>query len=318
MKRVLKRSTKRYIIVTILVLILMGLVGFGVYAVVHKQLKTEYDEKLHLSEEALNEQVRYGLVAIEDISAGDLLTNENVSYIEFYSSQPQELFLTNDDLGKIVLVNISANTQITKSMITNQQVNKGLREVQYSEIRLSANIKNNDYVDVRIGYPNGENYVVLSKKQIKNFTENSPDCFLWQQEEEIERMSAAIVDCYLYTDSYLYVTKYIEPNIQDASIVTYVPTLQTIAQIKSDPNILKIASDYLSEKVRMQLENRLVEYQQLDINEKWSEKVIQSQPDIVENSEKVIQGQPDIVENDAINQTTETDGDDYFGTNKGE
>jgi hypothetical protein len=117
----------------------------------------------------------------------------------------------------------------------------------------------NDTVDVRIFYPNGESYVVLAKKEIKGLLPDTLGVYFWLEEEELLRMSAAIVDAGLYPGSRLYVTKYIEPNIQEASVVTYTPSLSILSLIENDPNIIERCSQDLSKGVRKALENRLAE-----------------------------------------------------------
>lgn len=258
MKKIIRRSTKRYVLVSIVFLALMVAVGLGSYAIVYNNLSKSYNQKLEEKENELNSQSRKGYVAVVDLAAGDILANENVEFKTFYSSEPQEIFLSEGAIGKILLIDVQAETQITKQMITEQTIDKNLREVRYSEIELFSNISMNDWCDVRIVYPNGENYVVLSKKQIKNRTEDM-QTFLWLNEEEIQLMSAAIVDCFLNSGSNLYVTKYISPTIQEETIVTYIPSLQTMQLIKDNPNIVNIASKYLSEVLRLGLEERLQE-----------------------------------------------------------
>ncbi len=63
-------------------------------------------------------------------------------------------------------------------------------------------------------------------------------------------MSAAIVDASLYHGSKLYMTKYIEPNIQEASIITYTPSVSILSLIENDPNIVNRCSQVLNKEVR--------------------------------------------------------------------
>ena len=123
----------------------------------------------------------------------------------------------------------------------------------------------NDTVDVRIFFPNGESYVVLSKKVMKEYVQETASVFLWMDEEEQLRMSAAIVDAALYPGAKLYVTKYIEPNIQEASVITYTPSLPILSLIEDDPNIVARCSQKLNKDVRKALENRLSDSMKTDV-----------------------------------------------------
>jgi hypothetical protein len=116
-------------------------------------------------------------------------------------------------------------------------------------------------------YPNGENFVVLSKKLLKGLQPDTSYCYLWVDEEELLRMSAAIVDAGLYPGSRLYMTRYIEANIQDPSIITYTPSISVLSLIENDPNIINRCSQVLNKEVRKALENRLARSMDIDVKE---------------------------------------------------
>jgi hypothetical protein len=152
-------------------------------------------------------------------------------------------------------------------MITDNIVTSELREVEYQVFNINSNIISNDIIDVRINFPNGESLIVLSKKAIKGITDGSVLCYLWLNAEEILRMSAAIVDAALYPGTLLITTKYIEPSIQEASEVTYTPSLAILDLLETDPNILERSSQELSKNVRKALENRLADSMSTDVSE---------------------------------------------------
>jgi hypothetical protein len=210
--------------------------------------------------------------AVEDIPGGSEITEDKLKYVEVSADQAQEFYMTKDDIGKISLIDIKAGTQILKLMLTKESLADNIREVEFNSFRINSNITDNSYVDIRIMYPNGENYVVLSKKVIKNLNKENGNCYLWLDAEEISRVSGAIVDCYVNEGSKLYTVKYIEPSIQEASKITYTPNIDIIDLIKEDPNILQIASDYLNSSIRAGLEDRLRQfYSEHEDVSNWSE-----------------------------------------------
>jgi hypothetical protein len=152
-------------------------------------------------------------------------------------------------------------------MLTETKVSSDLREVEYQILNINSNILSNDTIDVRIVFPNGESLVVLSKKIIKGITEGTVMCYLWLDPQEILKMSAAIVDAALYPGTRLITTKYIEPSIQDASEVTYTPSLSILELLETDPNILERSSKELEKEVRKALENRLAYSMSTDVSE---------------------------------------------------
>ena len=79
-------------------------------------------------------------------------------------------------------------------------------------------------------------------------------------EEETQLISSAIVDAGVY-EAILYTTTYLEPSIQEASVVTYQPSADVLNLIHSNPNILNIATDNLSELARTEMQRRLSVYE---------------------------------------------------------
>lgn len=269
-RRKMKRTTKQYIIVSLISMITMGTVAIVTAVLITNQLKQEYEQKLGEISREIEENKREVLISSSDITRGEILTSTMVEAMTCYSSEPQDLFITSEDLGKALLIDLPSGTQIMESMVTEHVVASELREVQYDVIHRNSNLLVNDVVDIRIFFPNGEDYTVLSKKMIKPIGETAIESLLWLEEEEIIRMQSAVVDAYLYQGAYLYTSRYIEPNLQEATIVNYEPSVEAIHLIQENPNILLTATNELSKTVRKALENRLSKSLNRDISEpRW-------------------------------------------------
>ena len=264
-RKKIKRSTRQYITVALICILVIGGAAIFASVIITSQIRSDYKGLLNevYKDMELNQRTVY--VASSDISSGEVIREDKVERMKVYSSQPQDIFLEENQLGKTALVNISSGTQILKTMITNHTISSKIREIEYNVINLSSNIMVSDTVDIRIFYPNGESYVVLSKKELKGLITETSCIYLWMEEEELLRMSAAIVDAGLYPGSRLYVTKYIEPNIQEASLITYTPSLSILSLIENDPNIIERCSQELSKEVRKALENRLANSMGIDV-----------------------------------------------------
>lgn len=265
-KRRIKRTTRQYFIVALICIVVIGGAAIFTSAVVTGQIKEEYQALLTKAHYDIKINQRNVYVATSEIMGGNYITEDNVEKKTVYASQPEKIYITDKDIGKIALVDIPVGTQLINSMLTDKEISSELRELEYNVIYISSNIANNDTVDVRISYPNGENYVVLSKKAIKGVVSETATCYLWLEEEELLRMSAAIVDAGLYSGTKLSVTKYVEPNIQQASAVTYTPSLSILALLESDPNIVERYSQELNKEVRKALENRLAKSMETDVS----------------------------------------------------
>ncbi len=263
----IKRTTRQYIIVAFICIVIIGGASFFTTILITKQVKVEYNTLLTAAREELKENQREVYVAIDDIPAGEVITENQIRKAIVYSSQPQNSYISVNEVGQQALIDIPKDTQITAAMLIDDMVSDELREVEYQIITVNTNIVSNDTIDIRIVFPNGESLVVLSKKMIKGITEGSLMCYLWLDSEEILRMSAAIVDAALYPGTQLVTTKYIEPSIQEASEITYIPSLAILELLETDPNVLERSSQQLNREVRKALENRLASSMATDVAE---------------------------------------------------
>lgn len=317
-KKKIKRSTKQYLIVAIICITVIGAAAMITSMLIADQIKDEYEAKLKAAYDEMEINQRSIYVATADIMAGERITNDNIIEKIVYASQAVETYYRLDEDGdNLALIDIPKDTQITKTMTTKNQVSSEIREVEYDVINLSNNVHNNDTIDVRLLYPNGESYVVLSKKSIKGIALEVPNCFFWLDEEEIHRMSAAIVDAGLYPGSRLTTTKYIEPNIQDESVVTYTPSIAILTLLESDPNILERCSQELNKEVRKALENRLASSMDLDVSEiSWdvNPNIITAKTYDTRNDEP--SREDSINESEAVNIHENNEADVDLGTNK--
>ncbi len=260
MKRRLKRSTKQHIIVSLLCIIIFGGIFLTAYLTVFINLKKNYETEINELSNQLETNKINVYEASKDIPAGSVITKDKLMFKQVLSEQPQDDYITERELGMVTLIDIKTGTPLLKSMLTKKLSDNSMREAEFNTFYLNSNLKENDYVDIRILYPNGENYIVLSKKQVKNLSLEKNDCFMWLNADELLRISGAIVDCFLKEGSKLYCVKYIEPRIQEASVITYIPNADVIRLIQKDPNVVQKATEKLSISVRSELESRLNQF----------------------------------------------------------
>jgi len=148
----------------------------------------------------------------------------------------------------------------------NEKINSDVRENEFSMFFLPSNLKKNEMIDIRIAFPNGEDYIVLSKKKIYDISLAKNTVWVWLDEREIHRMGSAIIDAYLHSGTKLYVLKYVQPELQDEVSSTYVVNEYIMEVMRKSPNILRLATNDLSLEVRRQLDERLKTLPPEDIN----------------------------------------------------
>lgn len=255
MRKKLTRTQKQYIAAA-LASITVITAGFGVaYATNMQRIKNSYQTQIQALESEILTNKKVVYVADGKIPAGSKIGLDNVREQETLLEQNEKHFISSEDFGKLAVIDIKKGQAVTKNMLT-PELPKGLREEEFSLLKLNRNLKENDLVDIRVRFPNGENYIVLSKKSLKNLDLETGNCFLWLEEQETLMMSAAIVDAYLHDGATLYTTKYIESG-QEASEITYEPNESVMLMMANDPNILEEAKREMNLKARQELEERL-------------------------------------------------------------
>lgn len=306
------KKSKRILTLLIVVLVILAAgCGFLGY-----MFKTTYDEATALTEE-LNSNTQTVYVASKFIEAGDTILaegdNANVELQTIYTGLESFNYITDEQLGSVCRVDCDMGTPIMFNMVSEEEFAADTREYEISVVNLATDQADNDYIDVRIAYPNGEDYIVLSKKKVSNL--NLSACVFTTQanEEEILRMQSAIIDAYTMTGARIYSTRYVESNVQDDAIPTYLVRSETLDLINSDPNILTKATTTLNLAARLALETRLgnLTEEQLDavaegygLADTAHSQIISGTADgtIVEDDEATT--------DDAATETTEEDTDD--------
>ncbi len=143
-------------------------------------------------------------------------------------------------------ISIPAGTIITNSMITtlSDALTNDKRIQEYSSIVLPSELKTGDYIDIRFELPTGQDYIVLSKKEVVNTNEST--IWLNVSESEILLLNSAMVEAWTITGTKLYAIEYVDAGMQDAAKVTYKPSAEVTDLINNNPNITKEAMNALS------------------------------------------------------------------------
>lgn len=150
------------------------------------------------------------------------------------------------------------------------------RAVEVKVVALPSRLKEGDLVDIRIQYPNGEEYVVLSKRGCHELSLEEGRVTLFLTEEELLRLSSSIVDC-VQMDGTLYTVRYLRDRKQEASISNYIPSTEICNLIKSDSNIIGEATSILEEKMRKNLEERIGVWKESAKEERSDEETVWTQ-----------------------------------------
>lgn len=220
----------------------------------YKEHTSKIEQQLALAQKQLNEERSAITVVKENHLAGTILREEDLVTM----SVPRAAIPDNavDDLQKLIgkypKIDLQKNTLITSPMLYEEGVTPNdLRNQEFKLIQLPFKLSTKDFVDVRIKFPTGQDYIVLSKKKVQDLNNGT----IWYQmnEEEILLMSSAIVDAFI-NDATIYALSYVDPYMQEKAYVNYPPNAKVQELILTDPNIVNVATKYLEKRLREKLE----------------------------------------------------------------
>lgn len=172
---------------------------------------------------------------------------ENLTDNYYIEVNGQKQYLELDSVPLVAKVNMNKNTVITTDLITkgDNLVQDDVRKQQYNTIVLPMDLATGDYIDIRLMFPNGQDFIVVSKKEVEipiiGGVDSVDTIWLNLTEDEILHMSCAIVDAAQVNGAKIYATKYTEAGMQEAATPTFVANLSTLELLKRDPNILESA-----------------------------------------------------------------------------
>lgn len=145
----------------------------------------------------------------------------------------------NDIVGKYWKVDVKPGTTVTKSVVMESDLVEPVYEQDMTFDMLPLGIEVGDYVDIKISLPYGQTFYVMAHKRIEELVIENYTVKMYMTATELEIWESAMVDYALYK-SYgmkLWVSKYVEPGLQD-EVKTYYPVRNEIADlVKISPNI---------------------------------------------------------------------------------
>lgn len=221
------------------------LIGSIVIALLFMQL-TNLQKQIKEKETA----TRQVYVLKKDVKSGAQITADDVVLTEASKDIIPADYINLSDItdNTIVKLDLTKGIVLSKTFIqeSDEKTTADLREQQHNMVILPQYLETEDYIDIRLMLPNGQDYIVVSKKRIKQITEDTMWIDLYEQ--ETLTMSNAIVEAYKMKGSKLYATRYVEPGNQASATPTYVPSAAVINLMNADSNIVAEAKKALSER----------------------------------------------------------------------
>lgn len=195
---------------------------------------------------------------VKGVEINSNITSEGVYSSETKNSSGAKVADTTGSLfptGKKAKVDLHPGTIVTSDVTyEDEAVAADVRKVEYNIITLPSQLQTGEYIDIRLTLPGGQDYIVVSHKQVEIPTISGIDSesCIWVEldESEILMMSNAIVEAYRMNGSKLYATRYVEAGMQEAASVTYLPSDAVIALMQKDANIVQTAKNAIFARTR--------------------------------------------------------------------
>lgn len=209
-------------------------------------------------------ELKDAYVLTTDIKSGDNIKLENLKRVDVNTEivPNNSVTLMQIEEDTIAKIDLKQGTILSADMITKseEKTTNDTRIQEYNMILLPSQINTNEYVDIRLRLPSGLDYIVVSKKKIELpqvlGIDSENTILLKLNESEIQTMSNAIVENYIMEGSILYVSKYIEPGLQNSSIPTYVPSIAVQEAIRENSNITVEARNALIKRFNESVNTR--------------------------------------------------------------
>ncbi|GKU77563.1 SAF domain-containing protein [Paenibacillus sp. L3-i20] len=233
----------------------------GQYYVIWKpkinDMKVSYEERIAVLDAELQ---RIGpIVSVwaikdeaEDMFAGRQITQDDLMMRELPESFVTQSLVLNPEtiLGKYYRIGMLPGTLLSTDMVMEDPLDDTIREYDVVASVMPIGLKVGDYIDYRIIYPLGEDYIVLPHKRVEAIHDKTIK--LKMSETEIHYYQAALIDFFLQSKNgaTLYLTKYLEPGIQKAATPYYAVPKNILAIMTANPNILETLNGSINDQTR--------------------------------------------------------------------
>lgn len=240
---------KRRVFIAAIILLILIIAGAGGYYVLNIYNTTVKDLHNKVSEQEeeislLDDDIAYyeSLMADtfcfnKEMRSGEVITKDDFetrkSTVE---TTPLDIFTNDVDIiGKIVKVDCTAGTIISQSIVLDDPLKANERELDVVFDEVPIAIQEGDFVDVRISFPLGQDYISMSHKKVIGVYDNVLKLIVDQK--DIYTYESMKTDASIYIATKLYAIKYVEPGVQTAAITYYPVSREIMKTMLLDENI---------------------------------------------------------------------------------
>lgn len=243
-------------------------IGGGMLALIYYYHTTLEEKNLEITslKEQLNTVEETSIVyrLSSDVKAGNACNDYELEAVEVLTEvcAKTNIYDLEDIIGRYYLLDLKVGTMLTSDMFVDYELTNDMRymDVVFDEIPIGLEV--GDYIDVRISFPLGQDYISLSHKKVAEINDSVVKLIVNQ--EDFYRYESMKTDLATYKSTKIYGAQYIAAGVQDAARIYYPVNLEVLLTMIKDPNI--DTEDYSNILVvREQLEEQLMSSDKVDI-----------------------------------------------------
>ena len=248
----MQRKIRNSFLFGFLVALILGAVVIGFLIVQNKKTQEELAKAQEQQKIALKEVY----VTDKSVEKDEMISMKRVSLPAQYvpdnaiTETNKENYYADDDVDQENLemkakIALKENTILTEDMVEKTTDAATYRMIEYSMISLPSKLADDDYIDIRIAYSTGADFVILSKVRVQSCNTNS--IWLKVSESQLLLLNNAIIESYIIDGTKLYATQYTD-EAQAELNTTYVPNPTVVSLIQAnsfteyDRNVVKDAN----------------------------------------------------------------------------
>lgn len=253
------RQKKKNLILAMILGIVITAVPLGIYGGIVTNKAIRIQKEIDALKAQLQQEKVYKAYCFKETkSKGERISADDLVEVSIKTKEAFDVPGVSDLEGKYVAVETKAGVIITDSVVyENQGLGDDVRTYLYDYIVLPQGIDTDDMFDIRIRFPNGEDYVVAVGKKVQSVVEGG--AFIDASEKENLLLSSAYVDTTVYEGAKIYAALYVA-DYQEASVPNYPFNLYTTELASWDPNLIEELETESNRQNRQILETNLYDF----------------------------------------------------------
>lgn len=261
------RQKKRNILIAVIAGLAVGILPTGIIAGI---LWNRYNTLDRLVTEEKERYKPYtGYVLNSQLARGHVMTADDIREITFYSASDLETVDVSGLIGMTLRQETKEGIIITEPMVYKDTgLEDNLRMYMFDYIAIPKEADNGAMFDIRISFPNGEDYIVAKGKTLESRTEEG--IFINATERELLMISSAYVDTTVYEGAKIYASIYVT-DYQSLSVVNYPVNLYVTRLSDWNPNLIEEIKENMDVEKRQVLEENLYEFMGVSIGNAYYE-----------------------------------------------